>query len=83
VELRLVKRRLFVAKAERVDTAQLELEFAELSRKLEALAGVSDQGEGEDEPARQRTRRPKGRRNLADADLPEVVIETLEVAENA
>jgi len=77
-ELLLVKRRLFVAKAERVDTTQLELEFAELSKQLDALAGaVPDADEdGDDEaPARKRKRRPKGRRNLADADLPEVTVE--------
>jgi len=38
-ELLLVKRRLFIASAERVDTTQLELEFAELSKKLDALGG--------------------------------------------
>ncbi len=43
-ELVLLKRRLFVAKAERVDTSQLELEFAELSKQLDALAGeVADE----------------------------------------
>ena len=37
-ELELWKRRLFVAKAERVDTKQLELEFADKLRRLDALA---------------------------------------------
>ena len=77
-ELLLVKRRLFIAKAERVDTTQLELEFAELSKKLETLAGdvpEADEGGGAEESSAERKRRPKGRRNLADADLPEVRVE--------
>ncbi|MGH7329551.1 MAG: hypothetical protein ACREJX_14490, partial [Polyangiaceae bacterium] len=37
-ELELLKRRIFVAKAERVDTAQLEMEFAEKLRELDKLA---------------------------------------------
>ena len=77
-ELLLVKRRLFIAKAERVDTTQLELEFEELSKRLNALASdVPNEDESEDEqaPKRKRKGRPKGRRNLAEADLPEVTIE--------
>ena len=49
LELELMRRRLFVAKAERVDTAQLELEFADklaaldaLSRRLDPAATVTD-----------------------------------------
>ena len=41
LELKLLKRRLFIAKAERVDTAQFQLEFDELSKKLDTLAGVA------------------------------------------
>ena len=41
LELELLKRRIFVAKAERVDTAQLELEFAAKLRELDELAGTS------------------------------------------
>jgi hypothetical protein len=40
-ELALVKRRLFVAKAARVDTSKLQLEFEELLGKLAKLAGES------------------------------------------
>lgn len=52
LELELLRRRIFAAKAERVDTAQLELEFAEKLRELDALAGmpgglVALAGEGE------------------------------------
>lgn len=48
-ELELIRRRLFVAKAERVDTAQLELEFGEVLRKLDALAGTLGIGRNESE----------------------------------
>ena len=76
-ELLLVKRRLFVAKAERVDTTQLELEFAELSRRLDAVAAEvpSDEDEKEEDGRQKRKRKPKGRRNLAESDLPEVQVE--------
>ena len=77
-ELLLVKRRLFIAKAERVDTTQLELEFAELSKQLDALAGAvpeEDDSADDEAPTTKRKRKPKGRRNLADADLPETTIE--------
>ena len=47
LELELLKRRLFVAKAERVDTAQLELEFKD---KLAALAQLEAQLAKELEP---------------------------------
>ena len=74
-ELLLVKRRLFIAKAERVDTSQLELEFAALSRKLEELAGDVPPEDDDDEGRRPSKRRPKGRRNLAETNLPEVTVE--------
>lgn len=47
-ELELLKRRIFVAKAERIDTKQLELEFAEKLRELDALAGTLAPSQGED-----------------------------------
>lgn len=43
----LLRRRLFVAKAERIDVTQLELEFAETKAKLDALAkqlGMEEEG---------------------------------------
>jgi transposase len=46
-ELELFKRRLFVAKAERIDTRQLELEYAEKLRELDALAGTLELGKTE------------------------------------
>jgi transposase len=42
IELELMRRRLFVAKAERIDTAQLELEFAGKLAALDALARQID-----------------------------------------
>jgi transposase len=65
-ELELLRRRIFLAKAERVDTTQLELQFAAVKRELEAL-GIQDEhndeseSEGDDKPP---PRKPKGRRDL-------------------
>jgi transposase len=80
-ELELLKRRIFVAKAERVDTAQLEMEFAEKLRQLDTLAGTLD-----DEPSdtssdddggdkKVRKKRPTGRRDLRKLPLEEERIE--------
>src|SRR5580704_11880518 len=83
-QLELLRRRIFLAKAERIDTRQLEIEFAETQAKLVKLA--TELGEppaasemelsgGDDgRPARPK---PKGRRKLEELDLPEerVVIE--------
>jgi transposase len=89
-ELALIKRRMFVAKAERVDTKQLQLEFAELVKKLEELSGLlapgmtpgSDDGDGKPKPdskakpnGKGKGTKPKGRRKLEDANLPEIRIE--------
>lgn len=87
-ELELVKRRMFVATAERVDTSALQLEFADLLAKMDNLAGelpsepnadsdneTPGDAEGEDDPPKKKNSKPKGRRNLADADLPESRIE--------
>lgn len=89
----LLRRRIFVAKAERVDATQLEIEFEQTKQKLEELARVlgadspEPTGAGTDPagdvgsrpagkpPAKSQTK-PKGRRNLAEADhLPERRIE--------
>jgi transposase len=77
-QLELLRRRIFLAKAERIDTRQLELEFAETQAKLVKLAtelgesaalldGNSPAGAG----GRTARPKPKGRRNLADLDIPE------------
>jgi transposase len=73
-ELALLKRRIFVAKAERVDTAQLELEFAQKLAELNRAAGTVKPGD--DEPESPKTKhKPKGRRNLKDAKLIEQRVE--------
>jgi transposase len=83
LELELLKRRIFVAKAERVDTLQLELEFAaklahltrldaQLTAQLAATSGAATGASGPDDKKRAA---PKGRRNLAEAKLPEKRVE--------
>lgn len=72
LELLLLRRRIFAAQAERLDTTQLEFEFAA------KLAELPPPPPGtEDEPPRpERNRsRPTGRRNLDELDLPEERIE--------
>ena len=92
-QFELLRRRIFVAKAERVDTTQLELEFEKTKKKLDALSAqigaveretvASADPTGDDPgsrpsgkpPAKSKTK-PKGRRNLANADhLPQRRIE--------
>lgn len=85
-ELELLKRRLFVAKAERVDTAQLELEFADKLRQLDALArtlaedtALSLSDDSAVPPPPERDEKPKskptGRRDLTKLPLEEERIE--------
>jgi transposase len=80
----MLKRRIFVAKAERIDTTQLEMEFAEKLRQLDALAGTlakTDEGQAAgiasppsgDEPKGKPV--PTGRRNLKKLPLEEERIE--------
>jgi transposase len=83
VELEMLKRRIFVAKAERVDTTQLEMEFAEKLRQLDALAGTlsipatdtSSDEDGEDEKKKRTKKKSTGRRNLKTLALEEERIE--------
>jgi transposase len=88
-QLELLRRRIYVAKAERVDIAQLEMEFAETQAKLDALAKqlAADAATPATDPASSpavppppaKTRlKPTGRRNLADEDLPEERVEILD-----
>lgn len=91
-QFELLRRRIFLAKAERVDATQLELEFEKTKKKLDALAAqlgganltvAAADATAEDvgsrpsgKPPAKATSKPKGRRNLADADhLPERRIE--------
>jgi len=86
-ELELFKRRLFIAKAERAhDAKQLELEYAQKVRELDALAGTlgiaNDKPESDETPARDGKPRGKrtnnrgtGRRDLRALPLEEERIE--------
>jgi transposase len=83
-ELELLKRRIFVAKAERIDTAQLEIEFADKLRQLDALAGTlkdDDTDEhGDDGDTRNKKKRSTGRRDLKKLPLVEERIELADPA---
>ncbi len=79
-ELELLKRRLFVAKAERVDTQQLELDFAQKAAELDALRAQLPAPEPPPAPEDVRRpaapdpkpkQRPTGRRDVRELDLPE------------
>lgn len=89
-ELELLRRRLFVAKAERLDTQQLELEFADKLAALDALSQQMDPpamdppaasgdvgaaGNTPPPPSQRPSRKPTGRRNLREVELPEERIE--------
>jgi transposase len=77
LELELLKRRLFVAKAERVDTRQLELEFAQKLRALEEVAGTLGMASGEAsaDAGTKKKRKPSGRRDLKSLPLEEKRVE--------
>ena len=91
-QVELLRRRIYIAKAERVDVTQLEMEFAETQAKLDALAKQLDDqaappaatdsaSDPADPPPSAKTRsKPTGRRNLADEDLPEERVEILDPA---
>ena len=84
----ILKRRIFVAKAERVDVHQLEIEFAETKAALDKLAKElgespppSESADGNDDDSEEKPRaKPKGRRDLRDLPMPEERIELLDVA---
>jgi transposase len=93
--LELLRRRIFVAKAERIDTTQLEMEFAETQAKLLKLASeVGDDATAtstDDDPAappsgsgrptgKKRTSKGSGRPNLRELDLPEERVEIFDPA---
>jgi transposase len=86
LEVELMRRRLVVAKAERVDTQQLELEFAAKLRELDLLAGRLPGADEPDDQTRSKRiggktkKRPTGRRKLADLELPEERIELADPA---
>lgn len=73
IQVELAHRRLVIAKAERVDTTQLELEFAAKLAELDQLAGVvepeTDATSGEGDAAGDKPKRRRGRR----CDLHKVI----------
>jgi transposase len=90
--LELLRRRIFVAKAERIDTSQLELEFAETTAKLKRLAKElgddanpsphGDEGAtsgGDEAPkGKKRSSKGSGRPQLRALGLPEERVEILD-----
>ena len=92
LEVELLRRRLVVAKAERVDTTQLQLEFATKLRELDRLAGLTpdDATDGTTEPElgprtdpsgkKKKKRKSKGRRRLSELDVPEERVELTDPA---
>jgi transposase len=79
LELELLRRRIFIAKAERVDTRQLELDFAAALAALDQLAGLppasaDSNGEG-GKPAPKGKNKPTGRRDLSKLPLEEERVE--------
>jgi transposase len=86
-DLELLRRRIFIAKAERIDSAQLELEFAQKLAALDALsaelaekqgtagAGTGAGGAAGSPGSRPDKKKPTGRRDLSKADIPEERVE--------
>ena len=87
-QLELLRRRIFLAQAERIDTQQLELEFAEtktrldkLANELGAAAAVPDASAAPPDPKRRgKETKPPGRRDLAAEDMPEERVEITDPA---
>ena len=85
LELELLRRRLFLAKAERLDTAQLELELGHKLAALDALSLQLGKPDPQNAPSSGASpaspkdpgakRKPTGRRDLRDLELPEERIE--------
>jgi transposase len=80
VDVELMRRRITVAKAERVDTAQLELEFAKKLAELDALSAKLDEPAPAPPTPPAGPRQPRGRRELRDANLPEERVEITDPA---
>jgi transposase len=90
-QLQLLSRQIFAAKAERINTAQLEMEFADTRKRLEEMVSLdppSTEGSKpacDDKPSRPtKNRKPHGRRDLSLVGLPkercEITDEALEAA---
>jgi len=75
LELELLRRRIFVGTAERVDTTQLEMEFAATLAALDQIGGpLPSSPESGGLPAKEKAR-PTGRRDLRTLSLPEERVE--------
>ncbi|MFO0653437.1 MAG: IS66 family transposase [Polyangiales bacterium] len=87
-QLALQRRRVFVASSERRDDEGAQLAFEamveqvrKLSEQLDAAAAAAGEDSGDDDDkgaARKRDRSPRGRRDLAETDLPVERIEILD-----
>jgi transposase len=75
IELELLRRRIFIAKAERVDTRQLELDFAATLAALDKVSGGSPKEIAaiaqSERPSRKSKKKPRGRRDLRELPLEE------------
>lgn len=85
LELALMKKRLFVAKSERVDVSQLEIEFADKLAALDALSKRLEPLPVELTPApppggTRAKPKPTGRRDFSEEDLPEERVEVVDPA---
>jgi len=90
IQADLAKHRITIAKAERIDTTQLEIEFATKLAELDALAGmvgdpaINREPAAADDPSspsgggKKLRRKGTGRRNLALSDLPEQRVEVID-----
>jgi transposase len=84
-QLQLLRRRLYVASAERAEVDATQLAFDAMFEQVQALsktldaAALADGDEGEDDAddktKRKRRAPPTGRRDLADTDLPVIRVE--------
>jgi len=87
-QLELLRRRIYQAKAERIDVTQLEIEFAEVKKEVDALAtrigdvetSVPEDAPPPGSPPAKTRPKPTGRRNLAAEDMPEERVEILDPA---
>jgi len=77
LELELLKRRIFVAKAERVDTTQLEMEFAATLAALDRIGGQLPVAEAGRPPASKKNK-STGRRDLRQLPLEEERLEIVD-----
>jgi transposase len=84
-QLELLRRRIYIAKAERIDARQLEIEFEQTHQKLQALARElgDDASAPPPPPPPPDTKprpKPKGRRDLTSLEMPEERLELLDPA---